>query len=250
MKSVEKLNFRKFGLVGKDISYSFSPTYFHQKFENEGINAAYKLFDIQNIHHFSHIFLKNNIAGLNVTIPYKEQIINFLDELSPEASKIGAVNTIQFKGQKLIGHNTDYLGFKKSIEPLLQSHHKSALILGTGGATKAVKFALNQLNIDFKTVSRDVKKANFTYTELNEEILKKFQIIINATPLGTFPNIDSYPKIPFSGIDSTFLAYDLIYNPEKTTFLQKCEKQGATIKNGLEMLQIQADEAWKIWNKH
>lgn len=237
-----------YGLIGKNIAYSFSPTFFNHKFENEKINALYQIFDLQQINHIKTTFSTPNLNGLNVTTPYKQDVIPFLDELSNSAKEIGAVNTIQFKDRKKIGHNTDYIGFKKSIEPLLKSHHKNALILGTGGATKAVKFALKQLNINFSLVSRDKHKADFTYAELNSDIIKNHSVIINATPLGTFPNIEAHPQIPFEFITKHHLVYDLIYNPAKTKFLQLAEQKGATIKNGLEMLELQALAAWEIWN--
>lgn len=237
-----------YGLIGKNIAYSFSPTFFNHKFESDKINALYQIFDLQQINHIKTTFSTPNLNGLNVTIPYKQDVIPFLDELSNSAKEIGAVNTIQFKDRKKIGHNTDYIGFKKSIEPLLKPHHKNALILGTGGATKAVKFALKQLNINFSLVSRDKHKADFTYAELNSDIIKNHSVIINATPLGTFPNIEAHPQIPFEFITEHHLVYDLIYNPAKTKFLQLAEQKGATIKNGLEMLELQALAAWEIWN--
>lgn len=241
-------NFRRFGLVGRKISYSFSPAYFNEKFKNEQIHASYKIFDIDQLHEFPSIFLNKDLAGLNITTPYKEEILIFMDSLSPEAKEIGAVNTIRFKGDRLIGHNTDYIGFKKSIQPLLKNHHHQALILGTGGATKAIKFALNQLNIPFQTVSRNKEEANFIYNQLTPEIIKEFPIIINATPLGTFPEVHKTPNLPIEGLGPNHLVYDLIYNPEKTLLLQNAENQGAEIKNGLEMLKIQAEASWDIWN--
>ena len=236
-----------FGLIGKNISYSFSPDYFNNKFKEENIDAEYRLFDIDKINKIKGVF-NQSVGGLNVTIPYKEEIIPFLDEISGAAKEINAVNTIQFKDYKIIGHNTDVIGFRNSIEPLLKPHHKKALILGTGGASKAVKYVFKELNIDFKVVSRS-DKADFTYEDLNKEILSEYLIIVNCTPLGTFPNIEKSPNIPFEAITEKHLAYDLIYNPEKTTFLRKAESKGAIIKNGLEMLQGQADAAWEIWNK-
>ena len=235
-----------FGLIGKNISYSFSPDYFNNKFKEENIDAEYRLFDIDEINKVKGVF-NQSVGGLNVTIPYKEEIIPFLDRISGAAKEINAVNTIQFKDYEIIGHNTDVIGFKNSIQPLLKPHHKKALILGTGGASKAVKYVFKELNIDFKVVSRS-DKADFTYESLNKEILSEYLIIVNCTPLGTFPNVEKTPDIPFDAITEKHLVYDLIYNPEKTTFLRKAENKGATIKNGLEMLQGQAEAAWDIWN--
>lgn len=237
---------KTYGLIGKNISYSFSRNYFNKKFLAEGIkNTQYINFDIDNLLELNHLFNKKN-NGFNVTIPYKETIIPYLDTLDTHAKKINAVNTIQIKNGIKKGYNTDWIGFKKSLQPLLKPHHTSALILGTGGASKAIKYALDQLQINHKTVSRF--DADFTYENLSKEIIQQNNIIINCTPLGTFPNINTAPQIPYEGITKMHLAYDLVYNPAETLFLQKCKNNGATIKNGLEMLEIQAEEAWKIWN--
>ena len=235
-----------YGLIGKNIAYSFSKNYFINKFKNEGIkNSQYINFDIDNLSELNNIFNQNN-QGYNVTIPYKEAVISYLDALDNHAKQIGAVNTIQVhKGQKK-GFNTDWIGFKKSIEPLLQLHHTKALILGSGGASKAVIYALKQLQITTAVVSRT--KGDFTYQQLDEELLKEHTIIINTTPLGTFPETSLAPVIPYQFISKQHLVYDLVYNPEETLFLKKCRKNGAEIKNGLQMLEIQAEEAWKIWN--
>lgn len=242
----------KLGLVGKNIGYSFSRNYFTQKFTKEGINHAfsYENFDIPSIQDFPEI-IKNNpeLIGLNVTIPYKEAVFPFLDELSENAKQIGAVNTIKiFPNGKLLGDNTDYFGFIKSLQPLLKSHHKKALILGTGGAAKAVAFGLHQLGIDFTFVSRIVNENTMGYEDLDEKTMTDFQIIINGTPLGTFPNTEVYPDIPYQYLNNNHIVYDLIYNPEKTTFLNNAAEKGAVIKNGHEMLVLQAEKAWEIWN--
>lgn len=242
----------KLGLVGKNIGYSFSRNYFTQKFTKEGIAIvfSYENFDIPSIQDFPEI-IKNNpeLIGLNVTIPYKEAIIPFLDELSENAKQIGAVNTIKiFPNGKLLGDNTDYFGFIKSLQPLLKSHHKKALILGTGGAAKAVAFGLHQLGIDFTFVSRIVNENTMGYEDLDEKTMTDFQIIINGTPLGTFPNTEVYPDIPYQYLNNNHIVYDLIYNPEKTTFLNNAAEKGAVIKNGHEMLVLQAEKAWEIWN--
>ena len=236
-----------YGLIGKEIKYSFSPAYFKSKFELEGIeNSEYKIFPLKNIEEFPE-FIKsqNNLRGLNVTIPYKQAIIPFLDEVDASAKEINAVNTIRFVGDKLIGYNTDVLGFEKSLLPFLKKKHKKALIFGTGGASNAVAFVLKKLNISFKLVSRS--KTKLSYADINVKRLKKYKLLINTTPLGTFPNIEECVAIDYKGISKKHLAYDLVYNPLESTFLRKAKEQGATIKNGLEMLEIQAEEAWLIW---
>lgn len=242
----------KLGLLGKNIGYSFSRNYFTQKFTKEGIanTFSYENFDIPSIQDFPKI-LQNNpeLIGLNVTIPYKEAVLPFLDELSENAKQIGAVNTIKIlPNGKLIGDNTDYFGFSESLKPLLKPHHHSALILGTGGAAKAIAFGLQQLNIDFTFVSRNVKENTIGYEDLDEKIMAVFSILINCTPLGTYPNTEVCPDIPYDLFTKNHIAYDLIYNPEKTTFLSKAEEKGAIIKNGHEMLVLQAEKAWEIWH--
>ncbi|SHI62828.1 shikimate dehydrogenase family protein [Flavobacterium terrae] len=243
---------KKLGLLGKNISYSFSRSYFAEKFKNDGIlnNFSYENFDIQSINEFSGI-LKNNpdLIGLNVTIPYKQDVIPLLNSLSDNAKEIGAVNTIKISPDgKLIGHNTDYFGFTESLKPLLKSYHKKALILGTGGAAKAIAYGLGQLEIEFVYVSRNRTSTTISYNDLSKEIFQEHQIIINCTPLGTFPNIENCPDIPYQYFTSNHIAYDLIYNPERTNFLTKAQTKGATIKNGYEMLVLQAEKAWQIWN--
>ena len=240
----------QFGLVGKNISYSFSKGYFGEKFEKLNLlDYSYDNLDIQNIEDFPE-FIKQNptISGLNVTIPYKEAIIPFLDKLSKRATEIGAVNTIKItKSGKLKGFNTDYIGFQKSIEPLLNVNHKKALILGTGGASKAVAYALKQLGIPYLFVSRNDIGDDIGYNQINEKTFEEFQIIINCTPVGTFPNTNTCPEIPYEYFTSNHLAFDLIYNPAETLFLKKAKEQGAIVKNGLEMLTLQAEKSWKIW---
>ena len=241
----------KFGLLGRHISYSFSKAHFTKKFENEGLPFTYENFDIESISEFPSI-LKNNpdLLGLNVTIPYKEQIIPFLDELGLKAKNIGAVNTISIsKSGKLTGYNTDCYGFKKSIKPYLKPHHKNALILGTGGASKAVAYTLKELNINYEYVSRTSNSlSKFTYSDLTESIINSHTVIINCTPVGTHPNINDCPNIPYKSISKDHLLYDLIYNPLKTKFLNLGESKGAKTCNGLKMLEFQAEKAWEIWN--
>jgi shikimate dehydrogenase len=243
---------RRFGLLGRNISYSFSKGYFTDKFSKEHFEGCtYENFDIPEINYFTEL-RKNNtdLNGLNVTIPYKEAILPFLDKLSKNATQIGAVNTIKFtKKGKLKGYNTDFYGFKKSLEPLLQPHHKKALILGTGGASKGVAFALDQLEITYTFVSREAKENAIDYSLINATTFDNYQIIINCSPVGTSPNIDLFPLIPYEYFTEKHIAYDLIYNPAETQFLKKAKEQGAQIKNGLDMLIFQAEKAWNIWNK-
>jgi shikimate dehydrogenase len=243
---------KKFGLIGKDISYSFSKKYFTEKFSKELFDdCTYENFDIPTIEEFPNVLKENpDLKGLNVTIPYKEAIIPFLDTMSDKAFRIGAVNVIRFtKKGNLKGYNSDWYGFKKSLEPLLQPHHKKALILGTGGASKAVAFALDKLGIFYTFVSREATENAIDYNRINTTTFDNFQIIINCTPLGTSPNTKEFPPIPYEFFTEKHIAFDLIYNPEETQFLKKAKKKGATIKNGHEMLVFQAEKAWTIWNK-
>ena len=243
-----------FGLLGKDIEYSFSRGYFTEKFEKLDLQKCrYVNFDLQKIEDFTAVIKEggDSLGGINVTIPYKEEVMKYLDKLDETAKAIGAVNTIKFtKRGNLKGYNSDVVGFEKSIFPLIKKHHKRALILGTGGASKAIAYALKKNDIKFKFVSRNPEgKKEISYQDLTEEIMEKYQIIINSSPVGTSPNTDRCPDIPYQFITEKHLLYDLIYNPEVTTFLAKGKAQGATIKNGYEMLQLQAEESWRIWNK-
>ena len=236
---------KTYGLIGKNIDYSFSVKYFGQKFNDEKIiDSEYVNFDLREIEDFNNLEILK-INGLNVTIPYKEKIITYLDEVDKAASIIGAVNTIAKKDNKLIGYNTDYVGFIESFKNNL--NFKNALILGTGGASKAIQYALNIKNINFDIGSRKNNKKYISYDLINEKI-KDYDLIINTTPLGTFPDISKKPKINYNLINENHFCYDLIYNPEKTSFLKECEKKGARIMNGLEMLKSQAEESWIIWN--
>ncbi|WP_121666452.1 shikimate dehydrogenase family protein [Mesonia aquimarina] len=241
---------RNFGLIGKNIAYSFSKNYFEQKFAVENIDANYQNFDLDQIDDIKKIILNQKLNGVNITIPYKEKILAHLDSIDEEAFKIGAVNTVKVVGQKLLGYNTDCLGFMKSLFPLLEKQHQNALVLGTGGAAKAVTHALNSLGIDYKSVSRQPKEYQFSYEEINEEILHDHPLIINCTPLGTAPNIDDAPPIPYQYLNQQHLLYDLVYNPPLTTFLANGKKQGCKLSNGHKMLEYQAEQAWKIWNNH
>lgn len=244
----------KLGLLGKNISYSFSRGYFKSKFEREGINnVTYENFDIEDISIFPSIIQNTEgLKGLNVTIPYKQAVMPFLDKIDEKAKAIGAVNTIKVKKNgKLVGYNTDCYGFKKSLKPYLKAHHKTALILGTGGASKAVAYVLKELGIAYEYVSRTASpNVRFTYDDLNESIIDEFEIIINCSPLGTFPNVENCPNIPYGGISEKHILYDLIYNPLETKFLKIGKEHNATTINGLKMLELQAEKSWSIWKVH
>lgn len=244
----EKKN--RYGLIGKDISYSFSENYFNDKFSKEGlIDCSYQNFDIKNIDELSKILTLKNLKGLNVTIPYKEAVIPQLDHIDPIAQKIGAVNTIKFTPRGTVGYNTDLIGFKNSFSPLLENGHKKALILGTGGASKAIAFALEELGIEKTYVSRTPKKGQLNYHSLNQAVMKEYQIIINCSPVGTFPNVDEKPALPYAFIHAGHIVFDLVYNPEVSALLQIAKANGAQIKNGYEMLVGQAEGSWTIWNE-
>ena len=247
---------QKYGLIGYPLKHSFSIGYFNEKFKAENIDAEYVNFEIPTINDFMQVIEENpNLCGLNVTIPYKEQVIPFLDELNKDTAKIGAVNVIKIvrlpKGKvKLVGYNSDIIGFTQSIEPLLQSHHKKALILGTGGASKAVYHGLNNLGIESTFVSRTKKNNKFlTYEELTPEVMASHTVIVNTTPVGMFPKVDFCPNIPYEQLTPDHLLYDLLYNPNETLFMKKGQAQGAITKNGLEMLLLQAFAAWEIWKR-
>jgi shikimate dehydrogenase len=242
-----------FGLIGQTVSHSFSKSYFDEKFFREGLrDHHYELFPLTTIKDLETLIKDTRgLTGLNVTIPYKEQVIQFLDEVDPDAQKIGAVNVIKFKDGKRTGFNTDSAAFYETLVKWLPKDKKvKALILGTGGSSKAVQEALNKLKIEFQLVSREESKGNLTYESLKKKpkLFKESLLLINTTPLGMHPNTDSIPPIDFEQITSNHFVYDLIYNPARTQFLQKAEIHGATIKNGLEMLHVQAEKSWQIWN--
>ncbi len=243
------MHMRQFGLIGFPLTHSFSPKYFKAKFEAENIQqVSYKLFELASIEEVKAL-KEIGVDGFNVTIPYKEQILPYLDGLSDEAQSIGAVNTVKRIGYKWYGHNTDVYGFEESILPhlALNSNNKGALVLGTGGASKAVSYVLDKLGFNVSFVSRTA--GDFNYEDLNKEIIENQYVIVNTTPLGMSPNIEKAPFIPYEYLSSKHLVFDLIYNPEKTLFLKKAEDQGALIKNGLEMLELQAEKSWMIWNE-
>ncbi|GBU08459.1 shikimate 5-dehydrogenase [Bacteroidales bacterium] len=244
----------RYGLVGFPLTHSFSKKHFNEKFVAEKINAEYVNFEIPTIKEFENI-VKNNptLKGMNVTIPYKQQVIPYLDTMDENARVIGAVNVIKVNKNKgkiqLIGHNTDIIGFKQSLEPLLKEHHRRALILGTGGASKAVFHGLQQLGIDAVFVSRKAKLNELNYDDLSEKTMREFSLIVNTSPVGMFPNSDQCPNIPYQLLDERYLLYDVVYNPEDTLFMKKGRDKGAIVKNGLDMLFLQALAAWKIWHK-
>jgi shikimate dehydrogenase len=237
---------KEFGLIGQNISYSFSEKYFAEKFKKENIqNSHYRIYDLKDIQEIHTIFQNPYLKGFNVTIPFKEKIMEYLDELDPVAAEIGAVNCVKVENGRKKGYNTDAVGFENSLLPLLEFHHQNALILGDGGAAKAIKFVLHKHLINYKSVTR---KGDLRFSDLNESLLQTHTLIVNCTPVGTFPNVEDCPELPYEFINSQHLLYDLIYNPEKTEFLKRGENQGAKIKNGLEMLVLQAEKSWEIWN--
>ena len=248
---------KTFGLVGYPLGHSFSKKFFTEKFENEGLtDHQYLNFEIDSIARFPSIFDQHdNIAGLNCTIPYKQQIMTFLNEIDEEAKQVGAVNTIKImntpEGMRLKGFNTDIIGFERSIKPMLEPQHKKALILGTGGASKAVKHVFSKLGISYVSASieDDLFENEIRYNSIDESFINEHLIIINATPLGTFPHNDTCPQIPYNAITKNHVLFDLVYNPEVTLFMQKGAEKGAKTKNGLEMLHGQALAAWEIWNR-
>ena len=275
-----------YGLIGYPLGHSFSRKFFTEKFEKEGIDAQYLNFEIPSIEEFPEI-IKNNpeLRGLNVTIPYKQQVMQYLDEISEEAKAIGAVNVVRIErpspqpspimgretmrnaGNKpdglpikgdmseglrgsLIGYNSDVIGFVESIRPLLKAHHKKALILGTGGASKAIRYGLEK-KLGMKTlfVSRNAREGMITYEEVTAEVLKEYEVIVNCSPVGMYPHVDECPALPYEAMNENNLLYDLVYNPLETLFMKKGAEQGATVKNGLEMLHLQAIASWKFWEK-
>ena len=245
---------KKYGLIGYPLTHSFSKRFFTEKFKKEKIDATYENFEIESISWFPEI-IKNNpgLNGLNVTIPYKEKVIPFLDELEEAAEKVGAVNTVKINRSEdtvfLKGFNTDTFGFESSLKPLLKPHHTKALILGTGGASKAIKFVLNKLEISFISASiEELKKNEIRYEDIDQRMLEERLLIINATPLGTYPKTETFPSIPYEYISEKHLLFDLVYNPEETQFMKKGKEKGAAVKNGYEMLLQQALKSYEIWN--
>ena len=243
----------KYGLIGYPLGHSFSIGYFNERFENENIDAEYINFEIPTIDDLPEVLASNpQLKGLNVTSPYKEKVLPFLDSVSPEARAIGAVNVIRVthKGNKvtLKGVNSDVIGFTKSIEPMLEKHHKKALILGTGGASKAINYGLKSLGLETVFVSRYERPGTIQYESITPEVVKEYNVIVNCTPLGMYPQSDVCPKLPYEALDSHNILYDLIYNPDQTLFMKKGLAHGAQVKNGLEMLLLQAFASWEFWN--
>ncbi len=246
---------KRYGLIGYPLGHSFSKNFFNEKFHSENIDAEYINFEIPTIEDFNKIIKANpTLCGLNVTIPYKEQVIGYLDELDKDAAAIGAVNVIKIeriKGKtRLTGFNSDVMGFTQSIESLLEPHHKKALILGTGGASKAINYGLHKLGLETKFVSRSKRNENtITYDDITPEIMEEYKVIVNCTPTGMYPKADECPNIPYDLLTPEHLLYDLLYNPDTTLFMKNGSDRGAIVKNGLEMLLLQAFGAWDIWNK-
>jgi len=239
---------RRFGLLGKDIEYSFSPDYFRKKFEQERIqDTQYLLYDSKDLRTF--FDSATDLDGFNITIPYKEAVIPYLHSLSETAMHVGAVNTVKRTTRGWQGYNTDVYGFQQSLLPHLRPHHMRALLLGSGGASKAVNFALNQLSIETKVVSRSPEKADLAYADLSIDDIDNHTIIVNTTPLGSQNYIDMKPNIPYQGIGKYHLLYDLTYSPQRTLFLQSGEQNGAEVINGLRMLELQAEKSWEIWTE-
>jgi shikimate dehydrogenase len=240
---------RTFGLIGFPLSHSFSVRYFEEKFSKENIrDAQYLNFPIESIEDFPALIKEQNLSGLNVTIPYKQQVIEYLDELDSIAEEIGAVNLIKFENGKRKGYNTDVHGFRESLKNLIGKQKPKALIIGTGGSSKAVSYALKELGIKFNFVSRRKTSEVFTFSDLNQEIISEHLLIINTTPLGMFPNESDCAPIPYPFISPAHFLFDLVYNPAETLFLKNGKAQGASVKNGYEMLVLQAEENWRIWN--
>lgn len=239
----------KYGLIGKRLDYSFSKKFFTDFFARNNNPSTYENVEIQEISKIQSILTSGDFRGLNVTIPYKESIIPYLDELSEEAREIGAVNTVSFTNGKIIGHNTDAFGFQQSIKPFLDNRHEKALILGTGGASKAIAYVLENIGLGVLFISRSPKEENqFSYTDINQNMVSACHLIVNCTPIGTFPKIEERPDFPTQFLTKNHFVVDLIYNPEKTRLLHEAEKQGAMILNGYSMLKEQALRAWEIWN--
>lgn len=244
----------KYGLIGYPLGHSFSISYFNQKFADEGINAKYENFEISSIDQLEEVLATNpELRGLNVTIPYKEKVMAFLDSVSPEAQAIGAVNVIKVKheGNSIIlrGYNSDVIGFTQSIEPMIDPKwHKKALVLGTGGASKAISYGLNSLGLETVCVSRYQRPGTIMYEQITAEVVKEYNVIVNCTPVGMYPHTEECPLLPYEAMDNHTILYDLIYNPDETLFMKRGREYGAQVKNGLEMLLLQAFASWEFWH--
>lgn len=241
---------KKYGLIGKNISYSFSKKHFENKFRTEGLtDCSYDIFDLQQIDELEHLLQDPEIRGLNVTIPYKRAVMEHLDRIDPQAAEIGAVNTVKIDPDgRRHGYNSDVYGFRQALAPFLESHHERALILGTGGASDAVAYVLRQLGIEYFFVSRQERAGRYlTYEQLTPAHVQGCPLIVNATPLGTFPHVDTCPPIPYQGLDERNLLFDLVYNPPETLFMQKGKERGAAVCCGATMLELQAEKSWELW---
>ncbi|MEC9134796.1 MAG: shikimate dehydrogenase [Bacteroidota bacterium] len=247
----KKSNIKRYGLIGKNIEYSFSRGYFKKKFETENLqDCIYTNFDLNQIKELKNVLSLKNIFGLNVTTPYKREVIHYLDRLSPAAEKVNAVNTIKFhKDGTTSGHNTDVYGFEKSLLEIINKLPKKALILGTGGASSAVAYVMKKLKIEFSYISRRGGENTTIYTDVDEITINEHELIINASPVGTFPNIDKTPDLPYQFLTKNHILYDLIYNPTETRFLREGKTRGSKILNGQKMLEYQAEKSWEIWNE-
>ena len=244
----------KYGLIGYPLGHSFSINYFNQKFTDEDINARYYNFEIPTIDALAEVLDSNpELKGLNVTIPYKQKVMEYLDQISPEARAIGAVNVIKVMHQGnetiLKGYNSDVIGFTQSIEPMLEDYHKKALILGTGGASKAIDYGLRSLGLETVFVSRYERPETICYEDVTPEVVKEYNVIVNCTPLGMFPKTEECPRLPYEAMDEHNILYDLIYNPDETLFMKRGAQRGANVKNGLEMLLLQAFASWEFWQE-
>ncbi len=244
----------KYGIIGHPLGHSFSPGFFNEKFRNENIDAVYEMFDLPQIEAVIEVLASNpELRGLNVTIPYKQKIMHYLDELSDEARAIGAVNVVRISHDNgtvhMKGYNSDVIGFTRSIEPLLEKYHKKALILGTGGASKAVEYGLGKLGLETVKVSRYERPDTIQYEKVTADIVREYNVIVNCTPVGMYPDTEECPQLPYEAMDSHTLLYDLIYNPDETLFMKKGRQNGAVTKNGLEMLLLQAYASWEFWNE-
>lgn len=244
----------KYGLIGLPLGHSFSPGFFNEKFQNEQIDAIYEKYELPQIEALTEVLASNpELRGLNVTIPYKQQVIPFLDDISEEARAIGAVNVIKIthagKRIHMKGYNSDVIGFTRSIEPLLERHHKKALILGTGGASKAIEYGLRKLGLETIMVSRYERPNTIQYEKITPDVIREYNVIVNCTPVGMYPHTEECPPLPYTSMDNHTLLYDLIYNPDETMFMKKGRENGAIVKNGLEMLLLQAYASWEFWNE-
>lgn len=248
--SLDQSDKELYGLIGYPLGHSFSRGYFTEKFQREGIHAEYCNFEIEDARQLLDVVASHPaLRGLNCTLPHKKAIIPLLDELTPEAQSIGAVNVIRVRDGKLKGYNSDIIGFMDSLRPLLQTHHTHALVLGTGGASKAICVGLEKLGLQWRYVSRTPRPDSFTYEELTPDVMKQYTVVVNCTPVGMHPKVDCAPAIPYECLTPQHLLYDLVYNPVRTLFMQRGETQGATVKSGLEMLHLQANASWKFWHE-